>query len=107
MTVELIQFLRPDGREEKVFCDDFPDELKSQYDAIGAAGCRLTGEMLVPETNIALCIEHPKAGDIAIEVVPNGPKVLDALAKLIREFDPKNIVSPPLAHLETLEDEKE
>lgn len=86
MRVDLIQFLRPDGRQRPVWCDGIPDELKPKYDAIRENGMRLTCEELMTGM-VSLAIEHPSA-DYKIELCrnePDAPKL--ALEKLIRSFE--------------------
>ncbi len=84
------QFLMPDGRQKKVEID-VPDDVREQYDAIHAAGCRLTTEMLMTG-QIAIYISDLQAeDDFFCTVIPNGPEVPKAIEKMIREFDGKEL----------------
>jgi hypothetical protein len=87
MTVEVIQFMLPNGRQVRQ-TTQVPDDCAPGYEAMRAAGLRLTAEMLTTG-EVSLCIEHPGEGDYAIDVVSNGPAVQDSIARMLREFDGK------------------
>ena len=86
--IPLTQFLRPDGRQRDVWCDNMPSDLAPKMDAITAHRCRLTCEELMSGM-VSLAIEHHD-GDFDIELAengagPNSPK--NALERLVRRFD--------------------
>ena len=54
-------------------------------DQIVARGYRFECEML-PTHEISLTITNDKKGDVAIEIVPNGPEVPVAVDRMIEEF---------------------
>jgi hypothetical protein len=86
--IPLTQFLRPNGRQREVWCDDMPADLAPKMDAITAHGCRLTCEELMTG-HVSFAVEHPE-GDFDIELCVNGPgesSPKNALEKLIRRFD--------------------
>ena len=88
------QYFRPDGKTEPVTIH-LP-EIQRQADELLALGYRFECEVL--RTNEAsFTIIHPareSEGDLAIEVVPNGPEVPAAVTRLIRNFYDKLLTQP-------------
>jgi hypothetical protein len=83
--VELIQFMRPNGRQVPSSCE-VSDDLASNYRALREAGCRLTAEVLMTGV-VSQAIEHSE-GDFAIELCQNAPdKPREALENLLRRFN--------------------
>jgi hypothetical protein len=80
------QFLMPDG-DQKAIEIDMPDGVREQYDAIHAADCRLTTEMLRTEAIAIYITDREAEDDFFCKVIPNGPEVPKAIEKMIREFD--------------------
>lgn len=79
------QYMRPDGRKVPVEID-CSEEIEALAGEFIAAGGYFECEHL--RTNHAsLTAGHPDAeqGDIAIELVPNGPKVPEAVDRLVRK----------------------
>ena len=88
MRVELIQFIRPNGRREQIWCDGIDDSLADKVKQITDAGLRFTAEAI--NGTVSLCIENDEE-DLAIEMAMNrpddeqtGPKA--TLEKMIRAF---------------------
>lgn len=84
MTVEITQFVRPNG-EQRVRHAEVPNDCAVGYESLRRHGCRLTAEVLI-DGLVSQAIEHPE-GDYAIEVTANGPEVTEALHRMLREFD--------------------
>ena len=83
MDLNVTQFVRPDGHKRPVSCtiaDEFADKVRAMEDA----GLRFTAEVIGP--NVAFCIENFEE-DLVCEIVPNGPGIIQAVEKMIREFD--------------------
>lgn len=84
MAIPFTQYLRPDGERRSVSIDR-PEEIERKALAIIQAGYVFECEELT--TGYAsLTITDPAEGDMAIEVVPNGPAVPDAVDRLIQNF---------------------
>jgi hypothetical protein len=83
MLVEVVEFVRPDGRQknEKL---EVANDCAVGYEAMQRKGCRLTAELII--NAVSCCIEHPE-GDFSIVVVANGPLVRDAYEAMLRKFD--------------------
>lgn len=85
MKVPFTQFMQPDGRQKEV-ATEVDDGLAHAVANIHGRGWRLTAEML-STGEISLCVEDPEEGDVAIEVVPNGPQVTVAVERLLLAGD--------------------
>jgi len=85
--IEFTQFLRPDGRTRPARIER-PAKITTLATAILAAGGRFEIEEL-REGTVSMTVEHPdyedEQGPVAIELCENGPAVLDAVDKLIRD----------------------
>lgn len=79
------QFLLPHGREAIVHIDR-PEEIAAKAEKITAKGLRFECEMLSGYSSVSLTITCPEKGDLAIEVVSNGPEVPIAVDRLIANF---------------------
>lgn len=77
---EVVQYMRPHGRKE-LKQTTLPEEYKPAYDAMRAAGFHLTAEELMT-MEVSLTVSNDKM-DADIEIVPNGPKVPDAICKML------------------------
>ena len=86
MTVPFTQFLRPDGRKQSVTIER-PPEIAEAAQALIARGCRFEIEVLrTGEVSMECCREvDGEARALAQEIVENGPPVLDAVDRLVRE----------------------
>jgi hypothetical protein len=82
--IKFTQFLMPFGTPKPVSIDR-PAPIADMADKIVAKGYRLECEML-PTREISLTITNDKDGDVAIEVVPNGPEVPVAIDRMIERF---------------------
>ena len=78
--VEVLQFLRPDGR--KRLCPVTLDyDLRAEYAAMQIQGWRFEAEVLTTgEVSLTITSEDQ---DEAIAIVPNGPTVPEALARML------------------------
>ena len=83
MELSVTQFVRPDGHKKPISCT-IADDLAGKVQAMEDAGLRVTAEVIGP--NVSFCIENFEE-DLACEIVPNGPGILQAVEKMIREFD--------------------
>ena len=89
-TIAFTQYLRPHGRKisTSVECSD---DIIEKADAICAAGYKFEVEVLMTG-NVSMTVENTdddkldlEGGPIAIEIVPNGPGVLDAVVRLVNK----------------------
>ena len=89
--IEFTQFLMPDGRSKIVWIER-PSNIVKKAAEIQAAGFCFETEMLSDYKMISLTISDAD-DDYAQKVVPNGPKVPEAIDIMISEF---NIASATL-----------
>lgn len=81
--IPFTQYFLPHGRKALMFFG-VSDELGVQAQAIIDRGWRFEAEMLTTG-EVSLTVSDPiEEIDVAIEVVPNGPEVVDAVTRLIR-----------------------
>lgn len=86
MTIELVQYMRPDGRQKEIWVDDMPNDLAPLVRAIRESGCRLAAEVLTTD-HVSFTIECPEVeDDFDIEICSNGPKTKETLEAMIRRF---------------------
>jgi len=83
MLVEVVEFVRPNGRQKKERLE-VANDCAVGYEAMQRKGCRLTAEFIM--NAVSCCIEHPE-GDFSIVVVANGPLVRTAYEEMLRRFD--------------------
>ena len=83
--IEFTQYLMPHGRHETVWIER-PDNVVKKAGEIREAGFRFGCEMLGDYKTISLTISDDD-DDRAIEVVPNGPAIPDAIDRMILAFD--------------------
>ena len=81
--IDIVQFMRPDGRQNPQKTD-LPIRFKEAYDEMLTAGCRFEAEVLTTN-EVSITITHPEHGDLGIEIIPNGPKVPEAMNRLMEE----------------------
>lgn len=94
MAIKFIQYMIPDGRKRPQWLDleeDHP-EAEEKAKLIQSAGYHFEMEMLSDYQTCSFTICHPTLDegsplDVAQEIAPNGPKVIDAIVKLIMEFE--------------------
>lgn len=88
LDVVFTQYLRPDGRQQKVWVERSAEIVALANRLIGA-GYHFDIEELADRTVSMTCEPNAATDDeddapIAMELVPNGPAVLDAVDRLIR-----------------------
>lgn len=84
--IPFTQFLMPNGRREAVWINR-PAEIEEKAQAIISAGYVFECEMLSDYQTVSLTIGDPKEEmDLEIEVVPNGPRVPEAIDRMIERF---------------------
>ena len=84
MSIPFTQFLMPNGRRQEITVDR-PAEVEKMAEAVIASGLRFEAEMLSDYQTVSLTAGDPAEGiDHFMELAPNGPKVLDAVDKLVR-----------------------
>lgn len=85
--ITFLQYLRPDGRQQEIWIER-PPEIVELARKIAAAGYRFEVEELTTgeaSFEIVRDIDDPDVGDsIALELVPNGPGVPEAVDRLVR-----------------------
>lgn len=80
--IPFTQYLLPDGRKKSVSIER-PDEIETRARRLIDAGYRFECEVLTTG-DISLTVVDPyDEGDIAIEVVSNGPEVPVAVDRLV------------------------
>ena len=99
--IEFTQFLMPNGRRTTVWIER-PDDIVNKAREIRAAGFRFETEMLGDYQTISLTIAKDD-GDYAIKVVPNGPRVPEAIDRMISDFNPANAATISAAKTEAAE----
>ena len=82
--VKVTQFYTPNGQQQQHDVE-VPDDCADGYKALRECGCRLTAEVLLTGL-VSQTVEHEE-GDFLIEICANGPKVLENLEKMIKEFE--------------------
>jgi hypothetical protein len=80
MTVEVTQYMRPDGRQVRMETD-ISDAFCAPYQAIKMRGWRIAAEYLTTG-EISITVEDEEQ-DLACEVVTNGPEVPLAIERCI------------------------
>ncbi|HXJ14101.1 MAG TPA: hypothetical protein VNH19_17635 [Candidatus Limnocylindrales bacterium] len=83
VTVPVTQYVRLNGKRVEVIAE-VDGSLSTKVSAILAAGLRFTAEKM-DEDHVALCIENDEE-DLAIEIAPNKPGIVQEFEKLIRDF---------------------
>jgi hypothetical protein len=83
--IPFTQYLRPDGRINPVTID-VSDEVHAKAMRIIAAGYRFECEHLTPGYASLTIFDPEDEVDVAIEVVPNGPEVPEAVNRMVLGF---------------------
>ena len=82
MTVEITQYMRPDGRAV-LMLTDINDAFEAPYRVIQGRGWRLAAEHLTTG-EISITLEDlATEEDLAGEVIPNGPEVPRAIERVL------------------------
>jgi hypothetical protein len=87
MSIVFTQYLRPHGRKERTEID-MPPAIEALAKEFVEAGGWYESEMLGDDKTVSLtaCWNREDGdNDIAIEVVPNGPAVVDAVEAVVRK----------------------
>ena len=83
LSMAFTQYLRPDGRS-RIMRFDVVGDLAVMAKGVTDAGLRFECEILSTD-EVSLTVFNNELGEnIAIEICPNGPEVLNAIARLIR-----------------------
>lgn len=85
MAIPFTQYLRPDDRRVAISIERDPEieELARRF--ISAGGWYEAEHLATGHVSLTACLERPEGdNDIAIEVVPNGPEVPNAVDRLVR-----------------------
>lgn len=82
--IEFTQYVRPYGKAATISIDR-PESVHSKAVEIVNAGFFLEAEVL-PDGTVSLTVADNKQ-DLSTELVENGPSVIDAVDRLILEFD--------------------
>lgn len=80
--IEFTQYLRPDGHTKTIEIDGRTEEIVKMANTVRTFGGAFEAEVLT--TGEVSFTVHYDDEDIAIEVVPNGPGVGDAVDRLVR-----------------------
>lgn len=86
MAIEFIQFMRPDGRQRLQYINMEP-EVEAKAKQITDAGYRFEIEMLATG-HVSATIADPRIDEDVkyASIVPNGPRVPEAIKQMILEF---------------------
>ena len=80
MNVEVVQFLLPNGQQQRQITE-LPDEVAPLYNAMLGAGCRFEAEVLLTgQVSVTIANEEE---DLDIEVIPNGPEVQTTMVQML------------------------
>ena len=86
--IELVQFLRPDGRQARRWVDRSP-EIERMAKALQASGAAIEAEVLVLGLVRLECVVRDESLDqpyvLASRICKNGPEVLERFDDMIRE----------------------
>lgn len=102
MPIPFTQYLRPDGRRTPVEID-MPPEIETLAEEVIELGGRFECEHLMTG-HASLTVAYRLNGeeqDIAIEVVPNGPEVPDAVGRLVKAAHAKLLSYKGASHDQT------
>lgn len=81
--IPFTQYLLPDGRRQTITIERSP-EIEAKAATIIAAGLRFETEVLSDGATVSLTVSDPvEEEDVAIELVPNGPGIPDAVDRLV------------------------
>jgi hypothetical protein len=84
MSIPFTQFLMPDGRRKAVTIDSTP-EIETKAKELIAAGYCFEIEMLMTGCIAMECCTPDGEEPLAFEICSNGPPVVDAVNKLVRD----------------------
>ncbi len=84
MSIFFTQFLRPDGRKVPTEID-MPEDVEKMAHELISAGCRFEIEELSTGVIHMDCTAIGGEGPLALELCDNGPPVVDAVERLVRE----------------------
>jgi len=82
-TVQVIQYLMPDGRTRFVKTD-LPIEVQQDYNDMLASGCRFEIEMLQTGHVSATIFNPEKEEDVDISITSNGPDVQTGMVEMLK-----------------------
>lgn len=80
-TIEFTQYLLPDGRKKSITMDA-PADIAGMANTVKERGGVFEAEILTTD-EVSLTVLYNEE-DIAIEVVPNGPGIGEAVARLVK-----------------------
>lgn len=85
MAIPFTQYMRPSGRPKEVSIE-LPADIEALADRFIDAGGRFEAEVLTTDEVSLTAVfkdESGEEGDVEIEVVPNGPGMKEAVARLV------------------------
>lgn len=82
--VHFTQYMMPDGQPKATHIF-ITGEVGEQAEILGNLGYRFESEMLSDFSTVSLTVVHDDVeGDLAMEVIENGPGVIDAVSRLVQ-----------------------
>lgn len=82
VSIQFTQFLRPNGRTTPITIDR-PPAIEARADTLYARGYRFEAEVLTTGHVSLTVVDRAEGVDLEIEVVPNGPKIPEAVDLLV------------------------
>lgn len=84
MSINFTQYIRPFGERRAVVIDRPPEIEQLAEEFISRGGYFECEELTTGHASFTACHPDCEEGDCAIEVVPNGPGVEEAVDRLVR-----------------------
>lgn len=83
MKVDVVQFLRPNGREQ-VGQMELPDSAAAAYEKMIRDGCRFEAEILTTGAVSVTISNHER--DLDISLTDNGPAIQEGMVKMLERY---------------------
>ena len=86
--IKFIQYLRPDGRTREMITPAVDNDTFAKAEALKSKGYRFEAEVLRTGEVFIDVMDRSRDNEIANELSPNGPKIDDAVVRLVqRAYD--------------------
>lgn len=81
--IPFTQYLRPGGRKRAIEIDRSPEIEELAAEFMRRGGYFECEELSTGDVSLTACHPDCEEGDCAIEIVPNGPEIEDAVDRLV------------------------